>query len=128
MPETLRLQDPSVTFDIEWVSGGYPDLAVDCPSVIQVVQALRALHAQEPLASFEFKLKPNGKFKYTFTAVDGRVWLQEIDIPNTGEESMDWNISAKWAKSEFEIHRPLRDHCVDLAKTCGVTQIKCEWV
>ena len=94
--------------------------------VLKLVRQLGDLYAAVSLS--EFKVDQDAtdptKFSYRMTAVDGRVWKQDllVGVPDT---AMTFDVPDSWTLSEFVPNRVVRDTVDVLLRQAGVTKIKC---
>lgn len=112
------------------------DLTVTCDSAVAVndgdidalVDALFVLNAAVPLSKFDVErdLVDATVHTYKFVAADGRKWSQSI-WQNGGEAEMTFDVPDRWKMSEFALNRPVRDACVALMASPGVSRIKARW-
>lgn len=122
----LKIEDD--LFEVEIQTAGDP-LYYTGPVLFAWVAAIREWFEAVEIEKFE--LLPNTEpdvYNYRFKHVDGRTWKQEIDFSDpalTLDPPMSINTGQdRWKKSEFILHRDVRDLTIQLHNDWRVENIK----
>jgi len=102
-------------------------LSQESATVRGILTDAEAFNAVVPLTRFRFESTLGDQYVYEFLAIDGRHWLQSIDIPSSGEAHQSFNIPDFWKLSEFSLQRSMRDAVIALVKSHGLTLFRVEY-
>ena len=121
----LEVKDATKTVEI---IGTTSTLVASNSLVALLLASLDSLYAGVPSSSLVFELVSGTMYKFKYTAVDGRIWTQDLDVPaGSAEPSMNFNAPQLWKISILIRHQPVRNACIDLARLFGSTKIEVVW-
>ena len=96
-----------------------------------VVSLINRAYARVPMNSIEFKrqgVSTPPLYKYTITALDGRVWDQLILFDKPSDPGMTFDVPGYWRESaEFSEFRSLRATLVKMVIDHGMTTFESDW-
>ena len=122
MPYDYSYEGDGYTITIE-TTGPVDDAIIR--QIISLERYVKALRQVVNLTEFKLTVISPGVYKYRWALQDGRVWRQDITIPESGEASMDFNkITGTWKESEFADHRKLRQFVIEFVQQFKATKIE----
>ena len=81
-----------------------------------------------PLIFFRFEKISVVNYEYELFTVDGRRWLQDIEIqPSTDANYGFDRVQGRWKLSQFQRQRILRDSIVKMVETYGLTLFRVDY-